>query len=171
VHATAEVDDAPPLLEPCKRNSQLVHDAAPSGAQDLAMSRTTQIIAGLSLILVPTIIYGGLTLLGVVSGGAYGTPGPRDLTEVQQAFYRAGHAHAGVLLMLSLLLQLFADHARLGSLEWPVRVAAPLAALLVSGGFFGVAHVPALRAVLYLGAALVALATLAVGVGLLRGQR
>ena len=132
------------------------------------MSRAAQLIAGLSLILVPTIIYGGLTLLGIVSGGAYGTPGPRDLSEAQRAFYRAGHARAGVLLILSLLVQIFADHARLGSLEWPVRIAAPVAALLVSGGFFGVAHAAALRAVLYAGAALVALVTATLGVGLLR---
>jgi protein-S-isoprenylcysteine O-methyltransferase Ste14 len=125
---------------------------------------------GLTLILVPTIIYGGLVLLGIVSGGAFGMPGPRDLTLVQQAFYRAGHAHAGVLLILSLVLQILADHARLGSLEWPVRVAAPAAAVLVSAGFFGVAHVPMLRAVLYIGAALVAAVTVGVGVGLLRSR-
>jgi hypothetical protein len=40
------------------------------------MSRATQIMIGISLILVPTIIYGGLTLLGVVSGGAFGAPRP-----------------------------------------------------------------------------------------------
>jgi hypothetical protein len=125
---------------------------------------------GLSLILVPTVIYGGLTLLGVISGGAFGTPGPRNLTALQQAFYRAGHAHAGVLLILSLIIQILADHARLGALEWPIRIAAPLAAILVSAGFFGVAHLPALRAVLYTGATLVASVTVGMGVALLRSR-
>jgi hypothetical protein len=125
---------------------------------------------GITLILVPTIIYGGLTLLGVISGGAFGTPGPRSLTLLQQAFYRAGHAHAGVLLILSLILQIVADHARLGSFEWPIRIAAPAAAVLVSAGFFGVAHVPALQIVLYAGAALVAAVTVGTGVGLLRSR-
>jgi hypothetical protein len=50
-----------------------------------------------------------------------------------------------------------------------VRIAAPAAAVLVSAGFFGVAHMPALRAVLYTGALLLAATTLAVGIGLLRG--
>jgi hypothetical protein len=131
------------------------------------MSRETEIMLGLSLVLVPTIIFGGLTVLGVVSGGAYGTPGPKNLNPAQQAFYRAGHAHAGVLLILSLILQILIDNAHLGVLSWPARVAAPGAALLVSGGFFGVAHLPALRAMLYAGAALLAATTLAVGVGLL----
>jgi len=132
------------------------------------MSRSTEIMLGLSLLLVPTIIYGGLTLLGVLSGGAYGAPAPPNLTAQQQAFYRAGHAHAGVLLILSLVLQILVDHARLGSLVWAVRIAAPAGALLVSAGFFGVAHLPALRVVLYAGAALVSATTLAVGIGLLR---
>jgi hypothetical protein len=37
------------------------------------MSRDSRFICGLTLILVPTIVYGGLTLLGVLTGGAYGT--------------------------------------------------------------------------------------------------
>jgi protein-S-isoprenylcysteine O-methyltransferase Ste14 len=134
------------------------------------MSRATQLMLGLSLIAVPTVIYGGLTVLGVVTGGAYGAPAPPNLTGTQQAFYRAGHAHAGVLLILSLILQMLIDHAGMGSLEWPVRVAAPAAAILVSAGFFGLAHLPALRGVLYTGAALMAASTLAVGVGLLRAR-
>jgi hypothetical protein len=123
---------------------------------------------GITLVVVPTIIYGGLTLLGVVSGGAFGAPAPQTLTSVQQAYYRAGHAHAGVLLILSLVLQMLVDQADLGALEWPVRVAAPSAAVLVSAGFFGVAHLPGLRILLYGGAALVAATTVTVGIGLLR---
>lgn len=127
-------------------------------------------MVGVSLLVVPTIIYGGLTLLGVVSGGAYGAPAPQDLTPVQQSFYRAGHAHAGVLLLLSLLLQPMVDHAGLGRLAWPARITAAAAPVLVSAGFFGVAHLPALRGVLYLGALLVAAVTVAIGVGLLRAR-
>lgn len=122
---------------------------------------------GLTLIVVPTIIYGGLTVLGVVSGGRFGAPAPQTLTPAQQGCYRAGHAHAGVLMILSLILQMLVDDAQLGSLEWSVRIAAPAAAILVSGGFFGIAHLPALRGMLYLGALLLAYATVAVGIGLL----
>jgi hypothetical protein len=127
---------------------------------------------GITLVVVPTIVLGGLTVLGVVTSGAAGLPGPTELTPLQATLYRAGHAHAGVLVILSLVLQLALDHVRLPApLSWSVRVAAPLAALLVSGGFFGLAHLPALRVLLYAGALLVTYATLAAGVGLLRSVR
>jgi hypothetical protein len=136
------------------------------------MSRDTRLMWGITLITVPTIVFGGLVLLGVVSGGRYGAPGPGDLTPVQMAFYRAGHAHAGVLVILSLLLQLALDQVRLPrSLVWALRGAAPAAAILVSGGFFGVAHRPGLSIVLYAGAITVIATTLVVGIGLLRSLR
>ena len=46
--------------------------------------------------------------------------------------------------------------------------AAIAAAILVSGGFFAVAHVQSLRILLYTGAVLVAATTLTVGIGLIR---
>jgi hypothetical protein len=126
----------------------------------------------LTLVTVPTIVYGGLTVLAVVTGGVAGAPAPQDLTTLQATLYRAGHAHAGVLVILSLLLQVFLDHARLSSgVEWAVRIGAPAAAILVSGGFFGLAHAPGLRMLLYAGAALVVFATLATAVGLFRSLR
>jgi hypothetical protein len=86
-------------------------------------------------------------------------------------FYRAGHAHAGVLVLLALFVQIALDHATLPSgLIRPLRIAALAGPLLVSGGFFGLAHVPALRALLYLGAADVAVVTAMVGVGLIRAR-
>ena len=98
-------------------------------------------------------------------------PGFEQLTPLQQALFRAGHAHAGVLVILSLVLQIALDHTRLAvTFSWAARVGAPLAAILVSGGFFGLAYSPVFRALLYGGAALVTYATLATGVGLLRAQ-
>lgn len=135
------------------------------------MSPDTRLMCGISLILVPTIVYGGLTVLSVVSNGAFGTPGPKNLSPSQVAFYRAGHAHAGVLTLLALFLQIGVDYAAIPqALVWPVRIAAIAAALLVSGGFFAVAHLRALRGLLYLGAALVAATTLIVGIGLVRAS-
>jgi len=49
-----------------------------------------------------------------------------------------------------------------------VRIGAIAASILISGGFFGVAHVRSLRFILYTGAALVAFTTLTVGVALIR---
>jgi hypothetical protein len=126
-------------------------------------------MTGITLVVVPTVVFGGLTVLGVITSGAAGLPGPRELSPLQATLYRAGHAHAGVLVILSLVLQVLLDHVRLSApLAWSARVAAPLAAILVSGGFFGLAHAPPLRALLYAGALLVSYATVAAGVGLLR---
>jgi hypothetical protein len=52
-----------------------------------------------------------LTILGVVSNGAFGMPAPKNLSPYQIAFYRAGHAHAGVLTLLALFLQIALDVA------------------------------------------------------------
>ena len=132
------------------------------------MTREARILVGITLLTVPTIIYGGLTLLGILTRGEAGVKGP-ELTATQQSLFRAGHAHAGVLVLLSLVLQLALDGARLGpGWTWAARIAAPAAAVLVSGGFFGLAFLPSLRWLLYGGAALVAFATVATGVGLLR---
>jgi hypothetical protein len=133
------------------------------------VTRDARLISGISLLFVPTVVYGGLTVLGVLSGGDYGAPAPQELTPLQTALYRAGHAHAGVLLVLSLVLQIALDDARLGSgARWTARITAPLAAMLVSGGFFGLAHVPVLRWLLYLGALCVVVASVITGVGLVR---
>ena len=133
------------------------------------MSPDARLMCGLGLILVPTIVYGGLTVLNVISNGMLGTPGPRNLSPAQIAFYRAGHAHAGVLTLLALFLQLAIDNATLPlMLVWPIRVGAIAAAILVSGGFFAVAHLRSLRILLYAGAVLVAATTLTVGIGLIR---
>jgi hypothetical protein len=135
------------------------------------MSPDARLMCGISLILVPTIVYGGLTILGVITDGRFGAPAPKNLSPSQVAFYRAGHAHAGVLTLLALFLQIGVDYAALPhSLVWPVRIAALAAALFVSGGFFAAAHVRALRSLLYLGALLVAAATLTVGIGLIRAS-
>jgi hypothetical protein len=128
-------------------------------------------MSGLSLILVPTIVYGGLTVLGIISSGVFGAPGPKHLSESQIALYRAGHAHAGVLTLLAIIVQIVMDYASIPPpLVWPVRIGALAGSILVSGGFFAIAHVRSLRLVLYLGALLVAATTLTAGIGLIRSR-
>jgi hypothetical protein len=135
------------------------------------MSPDTRLMFGLSLILVPTIVYGGLTVLGVVTNRLIGPPGPANLSATRIAFYRAGHAHAGVLTLLAMLLQIAVDYAAIPSLlVWPVRVGANAASILVSRGFFAVAHARSLRILPYTGAVLVAATTLTAGVGLIRSR-
>ena len=61
------------------------------------------------------------------------------------------------------------DHVKLSpELIWALRIGAPLAAICVSGGFFGVAFFPSFRLLLYTGAALASLVTLTTGIGLVR---
>lgn len=133
------------------------------------MSPAARLMCGIGLVLIPTIVYGGLTVLYVVSNGRFGPGGPRSLAPEQVSFYRAGHAHAGVLTVLALVMQLLLDHVVLPlDLIWIVRIGVIAAALCVSGGFFAVAHVRALRGLLYFGAFLLAATTLTAGIGLLR---
>jgi len=95
------------------------------------MSPDTRMMFGLSLILVPTIVYRGLTVRGVVTNRLMESPGPANLSPTQIALYRAGHAHAGVLTLLAMLLQIAVDYAAIpGLLVWPVRVGAIAAAVI-----------------------------------------
>jgi hypothetical protein len=130
-------------------------------------------MAGLTLLAVPTIVYGGVTLLGMLTDGAAGLP-PSGvaLDDTQWALFRAGHAHAGVWTVLSLVVQVLLDAATLSSrTKWMARIAAPVAGIAVSGGFFGLAFTPAFRWLVYAGGACLVLAVLLTGIGLLRRPR
>jgi hypothetical protein len=120
-----------------------------------------------------------LTIVAVETGGIYMYRVLRRkvvLTPFQQAFARAGHAHAGVLVILSLVVQLYADAAALDGILAPVaRNAVPLAAILMPAGFFfssmGEGRTEPNRYVwlLYAGAVSLGLGVTALGVGLLTG--
>jgi hypothetical protein len=56
---------------------------------------------------------------------------------LQISFFRAWHAHAGVLVILSLICQVFVEHATLEpGFAWLVRIGVPLSATLIPLGFF-----------------------------------
>src|SRR6516162_3466317 len=97
------------------------------------MTREARLMSGIILITVPTIQYGVyflLTSLMNKSSGYMDNP-------LRQSFFRAGHAHAGVIVILSLVCQLLADAAALPEpLVWLARVTIPLAAILIPMGFF-----------------------------------
>jgi len=139
----------------------------------MALSYEAKLLSGITLLAVPTIMYGGWTLLGILTHGAV-APMARglNLNETQWALWRAGHAHAGVWVLLSLVVQILLDSARLSSgLRWLARISAPLAAVAMSAGLFGVAFVPAFRWLLYLGAISLAVSVILTGIGLLRSLR
>lgn len=135
----------------------------------MVLSRETRVVAGITLLAVPTILYGGLALLGILTDGTAGvSAGELALDETQWALWRAGHAHAGVWVVLSLVIQILLDSAALSAgLKWLARISAPVAAIAVSGGFFGLAFFPAFRWLLYFGGACLVVAVLVTGVGLL----
>lgn len=136
------------------------------------MTRDAKLMSGIILITVPTIQYGGyflLTSLMNKSSGYMDNP-------LRQNFFRAGHAHAGVIVILSLVCQVLADAALLpGSAVWLVRIGVPLAAILISMGFFLSMAAPTasrpngMVAFIYVGAVVLAVSVLTLAAGLLRG--
>jgi hypothetical protein len=135
----------------------------------MTLSRDARLMSGITILIVPTIMYGGWTLLGMLTQGTVGYPGALRLNETQWALWRAGHAHAGVWTLLSVLLQILLDSARLSSaLGWLARICAPLSAVAFSGALFGLAFSASFAALLYLGILLMLIALLTTGVGLLR---
>jgi len=91
--------------------------------------------------------------------------------------FRAGHAHAGVLVILALIAQLLIDYAELDpTLAWIIRMGFPLAAILVSGGFFASAigqnrtKPNGYISILYAGALLLAASLIILGVALIRSK-
>lgn len=139
----------------------------------MQLSREAKLVSGITLLAIPTIMYGGITLLGLLTGNLAGfAPDGVTLDETQSALWRAGHAHAGVWVILSLVIQIMIDSTKLSySMMWLARITTPLAAVIVSGGFFGLAFYPGFRWLLYAGALCLAVSIILTGVGLLRNLR
>ncbi|MGA8117275.1 MAG: hypothetical protein WCA46_26880 [Actinocatenispora sp.] len=133
----------------------------------LALSSESRIIAGAVLLTVVTIQFGGWFMTRIARGGV-------PMTDFQKSFARAGHGHAGVLVVLSLVCLLYVDATGLtGPLLWTGRLGVPVAAILMSGGFFassaGRDRTAPNRfiALLWLGALCLAAGVLTLGLGLL----
>lgn len=135
------------------------------------MSQESRRLAGILLVVFPTVVYGGVSLLRFLVDGSSGyldNPLREDL-------FRAGHAHAGVLLILSLLALRYVDEARLSE-GWKryVRSSIPLAAILLPAAyFFSVLSPSATKPngmiyLAYVGAVVLALGLFVLGIGLLR---
>ena len=131
------------------------------------MSDTTRILAGILLLSLVTVETGGLYLVKLVRGAAPATP-------FQLGFARAGHAHAGVLLVLSLTALLYADSVHVTGLwGWLSRIGVPTAALLMPAGFFfssmgeGRSTPNGFIALVYTGAVVLAAGLTSLGIGLL----
>ncbi len=135
------------------------------------MSTESVRTAGIILILIPTVVLGGASILWhwITRQTDYYT------NPLRQRLWRAGHAHAGVLLLLSLVALLLVDQAELTS-GWKhvVRSTIPASAVLLPAAYFlsvvrpDVERPNRLINLAYLGGASLAFGTLTLGLGLLR---
>ncbi|WP_157002312.1 hypothetical protein [Agromyces laixinhei] len=88
------------------------------------------ILVGILLLALVTVESGGYFLTRVVRGSV-------PANRLQANFFRAGHAHAAVLLVLSIAILSVISHAALdGFWLWLARVGVPIAAILMPAGFF-----------------------------------
>jgi len=93
------------------------------------VSGPIQVFTAIALISLPTVMYGGFALLRLLTA--------RRLTEFQVAYFRAGHAHAGVLLVLALVVLDVLTRTTLGRRgQWIVCVLLLIGSLAQSGGMF-----------------------------------
>lgn len=133
----------------------------------LLLSPNSRNTTGVLLLTIVAIEYGGWFMLRVVQGH-------QPTTQFQQAFFRAGHAHAGVLVILALVGQILADATQMsGLLAFLARNGIWAAAILMPLGFFlsvagkGITRPNRFIALLYMGVASLTLGVVSLGIGLL----
>jgi hypothetical protein len=133
----------------------------------MELSEASRTIAGAILLTIVTIQFGGWFLTKIVRGDV-------PMTDFQKSFARAGHGHAGVLVILSLVGLLYVDSTNLdGFWLWVGRLGIPVAAIVMSGGFFASSAGKDRTKpnqfiwVLYVGALSLAAGVLTLGIGLI----
>ncbi len=136
--------------------------------QTMEISTDTLHTAGVLLLALVAVEYGGITVLRMVTGQIPRTP-------FQTTFAWAGHAHAGVLVILSLVGLVLADQTQMtGVQEFIARNGIWLAAILFPAGFFLSSAGPGrtepnnLILFVYLGALSLTAGVTALGIGLLQ---
>jgi hypothetical protein len=137
------------------------------------MSPQSRLVAGIVLIVVPTVEIGGASILSLLIGDPQYAQ-----NDLRQDLWRAGHAHAGVWLVLSLVTLRYVDEAALSEgMRWVVRLAFPAAAVLMALGFF-LSVIPedarepnGMIYLAYIAGLLLAVGLLVLAVGLIRGRR
>ena len=135
----------------------------------LILSADARTTAGILLLTLVAVEYGGWFMLRVVRGD-------QPATLCQQTFFRAGHAHAGVLVILALVGQILLSATRAsGVLALLAGNGIWVAAILVPAGFFfsaagkGVTAPNRWIVLVYVGVGALALGVLALGISLLTG--
>lgn len=133
----------------------------------LELTESARTTAGIVLLTVVAVESGGVFMLRVMTGAV-------PTTDFQRRFFRAGHAHAGVLVTLGLVCLLLADATSLaGGTRWLAQTGVLVAAILMPAGFFfsamGSERVHPSRWVVLLvaGAVVLAASVVTLGIGLL----
>ncbi|MCA2223831.1 hypothetical protein [Nonomuraea aurantiaca] len=91
----------------------------------------TEVLPIIAIASLVTVEFGGHALLRFI------TTDRGRLGELRERFFRAGHAHAGVLLLLSLVYLLYLPRAGFSDgLEWLAGGVLLVGVLAQSGGFF-----------------------------------
>jgi hypothetical protein len=130
------------------------------------MTSANLISTGVIVLIVITIAYGGTFLLKISTGAV-------AANDLQRRFFRAGHAHAGVLVILGLVIRLCLQHPAVPGWSTTLADGVLYAAVLMPAGFFGSVLGPnperpsRLRLLIWLGAASLTLGLAAAGIGLI----
>jgi hypothetical protein len=80
------------------------------------MTYASRLLAGILLIVLPTVMIGGVSILSLIIGDPTYTENP-----LRQDLWRAGHAHAGVWLILALVAFRYVDEANLSNVHEMAR--------------------------------------------------
>jgi hypothetical protein len=136
------------------------------------MTPQSRRLAGILLVVLPTVEVGGVSILSLLSSA----PGYME-NQLRQDLWRAGHAHAGVLLILSLVALRYVDEAILSDRSRSVaRHAIPASAILLPAAFFFSVLSPdatqpnGVIYLAYVGAVILAIGLITLGVGLIRSR-
>jgi hypothetical protein len=137
------------------------------------MTSESRRLAGILLVVLPTVEIGGVSILSfLINDPSYME------NKLRQDLWRAGHAHAGVLLVLSLVALRYVDEAALSHrAKWIARTAIPAAAILLPAAFFFSVLSPDAREpngfiyLAYIGAVVLAIGLITLGVGIIRTRR
>ncbi|MGF7117978.1 hypothetical protein [Methanobacterium oryzae] len=127
-------------------------------------------MAGILIIILPAVVYGGVSILSLLISDPTYMQNP-----LRQDLWRAGHAHAGVLLLLALIALRYVDDANLSkNLKRVVMESIPISAILLPIGFFLSVLEPTatepngLIYLAYAGAVILTIGLLILGIGLIR---
>lgn len=130
------------------------------------MDSSTLLTTGIVLLAVVGVAFGGTFLLRVVNGSV-------PANELQRSYFRAGHAHAGVLIILGLLVRILLTHPEVPAWSAQLGDGVLYAAILMPAGFFlsvtgrDPQQPNGLRVLIWLGAASLTVGLIAAGIGLI----